>query len=176
MKILIAFFLTALLFCSCILGGEASAHGPATPESMVRDNSEKWDAFAKRSFSIDYYEWGLDGNTTITCEADKGVFAPSCRKVYRCCGEDPESSWVDAYPVPGTIFSGLATDLKSLKYDSSNVTDTGFIALATMVVGGEPVRIGISADFDPQYGYPREVVYLGPSFPSIIRISRLEFK
>ena len=171
------FTAATLLLCSCISGGDDSGPAAATPESLLRANAAKWKPHAKRSYAIDYGTWSLDGTKTITCEADKGVVTGKCLSVYRCCGEYPESTYVDPpYPSPEELLSSFAKYVADLKYDSSSVTDTSLLALKSVKSGPDTIKIGYYAEFDRQYGFPTQLVSLGPAFPSVIQIKRVEFR
>jgi hypothetical protein len=171
------FTAATLLLCSCISGGNDSGPVAGTPEALLRANAAKWKPYAKRSYAIDYGTWSIDGTKTITCEADKGVVTGKCLSVYRCCGEYPESTYVDPpYPSPEELLSSFAKAVADLKYDSSSVTDTSLLALKSVNSGPDTLKIGYYAEFDRQYGYPTQLVALGSALPSAIMIKRIEFR
>lgn len=131
---------------------------------------------ANRSYAIDYGTWSIDGTRTTTCEAVEGVVTGRCLSVYRCCGEDPESNYVDPYPAPEELLSRFAKKVADLQYDSSSVTDTSLLALKSLPSDSDTIKIGYYAEFDRQYGFPTRLVTLGSAFPSMILINRVEFR
>lgn len=167
----------SLLLCSCISGGADTGPAAGTPEFLLQANAAKWKPHSMRSYAIDYGTWSIDGTRTTTCEAVKGVVAGQCLSVYRCCGEDPETTFVDPpYPSPEVLLADFAKYVADLKYDSSSVTDTSLLALKTVKSGPDTLKIGYYAEFDRQYGYPTQLVTLGSALPSAILIKRIEFR
>jgi hypothetical protein len=179
-SLLLWFGLSAATFllCSCISGGDdSSGANPGTPVGLIQANAAKWKPHAGRSYEIDYGTWSLDGTTTVTCQAIKGVLTGKCLSVYRCCGEDPESTYVDPpYPVPSELLSDFAKRIADFKYEASTVDDSSLTVLKRVAIGADTVRIGYYAVFDRQYGFPTQLVSLGSAAPSAILIKRVEFR
>jgi hypothetical protein len=163
--------LSALFLSACIgSGGDSSV----TPQAFIKTNQEKWRSHADRSYSIEYAEWDFDGTTTITCRAEKGVVG-NCLSVYKCCGEDPDTSVLATYPTPDSLLTRLSQEVAALGYDSSGVSDTGFTVQKTVEAGPEPVKVGIHAEFDPTYGYPTRLLYLGSATAWAVSIPKIAF-
>ena len=162
-----------------VIGLGACNSGPeektGTPEAMVEANKALWAKQAGKSYSITFREWDIDGTTTFACEADKGVIG-TCTKTYKCCGEDPEVSTVDSYKTPGELLNDLEKDLARIKYDSSRVDDTSFFVQRSWVYEGDTLSEGLSASFEPVYGYPRQIVYLGTVLPYAQSITQFQLK
>jgi hypothetical protein len=138
-----------------------------TPESYLAKTESKWYKMAYQPYSITFREWDIDGTTYFDCHASHGMI-DSCQRTYHPSGDETEHSVVREHESPGDIMAHLYKNLKSLRYDSAAVTDTGFTAtrkLGGVGDDGQPIRIGIFASFDTTYGYPKQIVYAGEVLP-----------
>lgn len=168
-----------LLLCSCVSDGDGPAEPfPGTPEALMQSSAAKWKAHhAKRSYAIDYGIESPDGTRTITCQAEKGVFKGQCLSVYRCCGEDPESTYVaPPHPVPGELLSSLIQRVADLGYESSISDNTSMTVYKSVSSGSGTTRIGYYAEFDGEYGFPTRIDSFGPMTPYSVLIKRVEFR
>jgi hypothetical protein len=146
--------------------------GPGSPETYLAAAQNKWDKVAGASYAVTFSDWDLDGTTEYACHATKGVI-DSCLRTYHPSGDETERSVVREHDTPGKYLANLAKDLGNLHYDSSSVTDTGFVALRKVGVGedGRPIREGLIAVFDTTYGYPKTVFFAAGPAPWTVSIT-----